>query len=430
MRSALAGLLGRFLRNTNGSTLHVFALSFGPMMALMGAAVEYSKASDDRAGLQRALDAAVLTGAKDGSSQWITVATDAFKSAFRSKTGQDPTPQFSLSTNRYAASVATSTNTALITPLGFKSIEISAAAAALANPGDSDTSCVLTLGQGQALGTASMTFNGAPNVSLTGCTIRSNTSMRCNGQNTGAMSSISTGTTAGCSNPISGANAVGDIYRPLATNITRKCPPTSRANAIWSPSTLPSSTEMVTVLAFDRTEYHVCGNLTLSGSGSLTGAYPNSDTIIVVENGSLTLDRDAAISAIRTAIVLTGTNGTASAIIFPNGNGHGASLTLSPPTNRSDPWAGIAIYQDPALTTGISEDWGPGATLTVDGVVYLPNADITLRGNMASSSSGCPKLVTNTLTIDGGVSLSHSGQACESLKVQQWATPRSSILVQ
>ena len=208
MRSVLR-FLGRFVRNTDGSTLHIFALSLGPMMALMGAAVEYSRASDDRAGLQRALDAAVLTGAKDGSAQWVTVATQAFRSAFQSANSPAPTPQFSFSGNRYAGTVAASTNTALVTPLGVKSIPISAAWAALVNPGDTDTSCVLTLGQGQALGADSMTFNGAPNVALTGCTIRSNTSMRCNGHNTGAVASVSAGTTSGCSNPVSGAKCRG-----------------------------------------------------------------------------------------------------------------------------------------------------------------------------------------------------------------------------
>src|SRR3954463_1612882 len=125
MRSVLR-FLGRFVRNSDGSTLHIFALSLGPMMALMGAAVEYSRASDDRASLQRAIDAAVLTGAKDGSAQWVTVATNAFKSAFQSRSGTTPTPQFNSSGNRFAASVATSSNTALVTPLGVKSIAISA----------------------------------------------------------------------------------------------------------------------------------------------------------------------------------------------------------------------------------------------------------------------------------------------------------------
>jgi hypothetical protein len=427
MRSVLR-FFGNFANNASGSVLNVFALSLGPTMMLMGAAVEYSRASDDRAGLQRALDAAILMGAKDGTSQWITVATSTFRSAFQSKSGAAATPQFSSSGNRYAAAVATSSSTALLTPIGVQAIPISASATALVTPADNDSSCLLTLGRNQALATNSMTFSGVPSVVLNGCSIRSNTSLNCNGHGTSAMASISAGTTNGCNNPISGASVVGDIYRPLASNITRKCS-SANGNVSWSPGNPPASNKMVTVLAYDRTEYHICGDLTLSGSGSLTGAYPSSDTIIVVENGSLTLARDAAISATRTAIVLTGNNPTASAINFPNGAGQVATLTLSPPTTRSDPWAGIAIYQDPALTN-VSEDWGPGATLTVDGVVYLPNADVTLRGNMGSSSSGCPKVVTNTLTVGGDVNLTHTGQACSSLNVQQWAQPRSPVLVQ
>jgi hypothetical protein len=60
---------------------------------------------------------------------------------------------------------------------------------------------------------------------------------------------------------------------------------------------------------------------------------------------------------------------------FPNGNGKEATLTVSPPTNSTNPWAGMSIYQDPALTTGVNADWGPGANLAANGVVYLPQPD-------------------------------------------------------
>lgn len=126
---------------------------------------------------------------------------------------------------------------------------------------------------------------------------------------------------------------MGDIYKPLAANITHKC--SSSSTLTWSAGSPPSAAKMVTVFGVDRTEYHVCGNLTLSGSGSLTGTYPSGDTIIVVENGSLTLAPDPDISANRTAIVLTGNNGAASAIEFPNGAGHGAGLNpVSPYQQR------------------------------------------------------------------------------------------------
>src|SRR6187200_56217 len=60
-------LLVRFLaRESGGSLLPMFALTMVPVMGMVGAAVDYSRASGVQTGLQAALDAAVLAGARHG----------------------------------------------------------------------------------------------------------------------------------------------------------------------------------------------------------------------------------------------------------------------------------------------------------------------------------------------------------------------------
>jgi Flp pilus assembly protein TadG len=422
-------LLKRLRDQASGSVLPLFAFAMFPLVGFVAAAVDYSRASSDRTSLQAALDAGALAGAKDGSAQWSTVATNVFQSAYTPKGGGPiPTPSFSSSNNRYTLSASTTTKSALLTPTGIQNIPISATAAAISVPGDSDTSCILTLGKGLATTASAMTFNGSPNVNLTGCTLRSNASMRCNGHNTNASGSVSVGTTTGCSNPQSGAGAVTDIYNATASNIVRKC--SSYPGATWTPNAAPNSSKMITVFGANWTEYHVCGDLTLSGNGSLFGLLPNADSVIFVENGRLIMANSSAITVTRTAFVLTGDNSVASRVDFPNDNGHASSLTISPPTNSQNAWAGFSIYQDPALTLGVDANWGPGATLNADGIVYLPNSDLTLRGNSGSSASACAKLVINTLTVNGSVALTHTGAACTSLGVKQWASPAGSYMVQ
>jgi hypothetical protein len=170
------------------------------------------------------------------------------------------------------------------------------------------------------------------------------------------------------------------------------------------------------------TEYHVCGDLTLSGNGYLFGASPGSDAVIVVENGGVTLASNAFITAVRTTIVLTGNNSRPSAINFPSGGGNAATLSLSPSTDTGNPWQGVSLYQDPALTNGIDDDWGSGATFTADGVVYLPKANVTIRGNSASNVSSCTVFVTNTVKTNGSVNLSFSRKSdgCAKLGVKQY----------
>ena len=83
----------------------------------------------------------------------------------------------------------------------------------------------------------------------------------------------------------------------------------------------------------------------------------------------------------------------------------------------------MSLYQDPSLTNGVDDDWGPGATLNADGVIYLPNANVVVHGNSASNNSHCTKYVANTFTSNGSVNLNfqQSSSACASIGMQQYA---------
>ena len=123
-------------------------------------------------------------------------------------------------------------------------------------------------------------------------------------------------------------------------------------------------------------------------------------TRAIFERYNITSPGDLDVAA-GTTLMLSGNNSYASSINFPNGKGHAAALSLSPPTSSSDPWQGVSLYQDPALTNNVNDDWGPGATFNVDGVVYLPNADLVMHGSGASNNSG--------LAHDAGTRRAHGG---------------------
>ena len=56
----------------------IFALSLIPLVGLVGAAVDYSAANNARTSLQVSLDAALLAGAKDGTTSWAVTALNVF----------------------------------------------------------------------------------------------------------------------------------------------------------------------------------------------------------------------------------------------------------------------------------------------------------------------------------------------------------------
>src|SRR5437868_13075495 len=57
-------LLSRFLRNRRGNVAPMFAIAVIPVIGLTGAAIDYSRASSARTGMQAAIDATALAMAK------------------------------------------------------------------------------------------------------------------------------------------------------------------------------------------------------------------------------------------------------------------------------------------------------------------------------------------------------------------------------
>lgn len=411
----------RFRQSRDGAVAMTFALALIPMVVAVGAAVDYSRANAFKTVLQTVLDTSLLAGAKDGSSSWSTVALNTFTANIAGKTSATLTPTFTTANNvTYDATVSAAVPTSFLGVINVHSMTVTAKATAQASPGDN--SCILTLDKGQPLSHVGLVLNGAPVINLAGCSIRTNTGLNCNGHDGNATKSIAAGTASGCANPTSNAPAVPDIYTDLAKNITPKCG-TLKSGFDWAAGSIPATgPAFIRVTVGDYTEYHVCGDLNLSGTGALTGGTPASDVIIVIENGSLNIANNASISTSKTAIVMTGDATAQSKINFPNGNGKEATLNLSPPTDAANPWQGVALYQDPKLTNHglIDNTWGPGMNFNADGLVYLGNSNVTTDGDTSSNNSRCTKFVMNQFTTNGHVDLNFQQTNCSAIGLKQW----------
>jgi hypothetical protein len=57
---------------------------------------------------------------------------------------------------------------------------------------------------------------------------------------------------------------------------------------------------------------------------------------------------------------------------------------------------------------GVDNDWGSGATFKADGVIYLPNSNLSLSGNATSNVYNCAKIVANTISAGGSVNINFS----------------------
>src|ERR1051326_2638700 len=113
-------ILHRFIRNPHGSVAPLFALAAIPILGLIGAAADYSRAAAVRAKLQTSLDTALLAGVKDGSANWTNVAAAVV------------TPTFQTDGNGgYRASVNGTVPTSFMAIFAMNSIGVAAASSAI-----------------------------------------------------------------------------------------------------------------------------------------------------------------------------------------------------------------------------------------------------------------------------------------------------------
>lgn len=420
----IAKLIGRFVRSRKASTGIAFSLTMTPLLGVIGAAVDMSNAMRAGDKLQAAVDAGTLAGAilvvdnKDALARKVFDAN--FASVFPSKqaSGTFTTVASADGVPVYGGSASVNISTTVLRAVGIRTITVTRSARAAFGTGDN--SCIFSLGGELDLDDNSATFNGTPNVNLTGCTIRSNQSIKCNGSGIVASASIAAGSADGCPNPVNNAGQMKDIYKDLASNIEKKCG-TDDGGVTWSTAAVPTGSNVITYSRAGRQVVHICGPLTLTGTNTIAPG-GTDDLIIVVENGNIVVDRNADVTANKTTFILTGDSST-SVVDFPNGNGHHGTLRVSAGTNDANPWQGVAVYQDPRLTDNNKNmDWGPGAKFVFDGIAYFPKSDMVFRGTAETGPSACSKLVTNSFKINGGVTLKQNASGCKNQKVAQYQT--------
>ena len=431
----------KFTRNEDGGTAISFALAVVPVMATVGAAVDLGRGVVTSNNMQNGLDQAVLTVVNTpGTDAERKLRADAiFAASFHDGAATTTLVTNTDGTVTYSARMDMTT---MFVPFVSSSIAIGRSATAKATAAGTagvagvagvvalrDDSCILSLGEDLDVNFDAMVFNGNPSVTLTNCSLISNKSMKCNGNNVGAAASYAHGSVTGCPNPHPGTESYPDIYAPLVSNITRICGTTKTGYAWATSGSAPGAngTTVQTVAQTGYREIHICGTLTLSGVSSLTGNTPSEDTVIIIENGALNLANGANVKAYRTTFVLAGNNsgvlGDAAIVTWPSGAGKSATLRMTSSTGfgatsattTSNPWKGQAIYQNPNIN--LDQDWKPGANLFVDGIVYFSKAKLTVGGNISYGAGNCSKLVSGEFTLNGNVALKQDAESCGTLGV-------------
>src|SRR6185437_9540379 len=122
-------------------------------------------------------------------------------------------------------------------------------------------------------------------------------------------------------------------------------------------------------------------------------------SVLVIENGQLDTNGHTLQTAAGSALTIIFSGTAGSYTHAPTGGG---TLDFNPPTSGT--WSGIAIYQNPALTTGVDiSAAGNSPAWNISGLVYLPHSSVTFSGAVNKSSNGasCFGMVVDNITING-----------------------------
>jgi hypothetical protein len=234
---------------------------------------------------------------------------------------------------------------------------------------------------------------------------------------------------------------VTDPYSGLANNIPSvgssgcggKYPQESKHGNSYS---VAASNQLSGTLSLMSGNNFMCGDQMLTAD-TVINTPLGSPAVLIVENGQLDLNGHTLTTSSGSAVTLvfSGTNsGGYNHMPADNTNGSGGKLDIAAPT--SGPWSGVAIYQDPTLTSGVDVSAaGNSPTWNISGLIYMPHASVTLKGAIDKANAGksCVVMVADNFQISGtaGILKTDIGQCAQAgLKMPTASIPSRITLVQ
>jgi hypothetical protein len=450
--------LRRLRKDERGAVSIMMGFLMVPLVGFLALGFEVSNWYSITRGMQHAADAATLAAATNNSVILVgalpayeaearaVAATYGFVGGTNNVTinvRNDQTCPLTGDTNCYSVSISGYTPLLLSQVVGFKgdgningSLQKQLSAVAVAKPSSPADICVLALASSGA--NPAIHTNGAPTANLNGCNTLSYTGSDCNGHNLGIGTSFTVGSfNSGCGakqrtnqselsppdpykNQISG-NIPNYVNNPCNNNFPQEQKQGNHysLDASTQPLNLANLVVGNTLTLLPGNNF-VCGDQLLTGDVTVNTPSGQS-AVLIIENGLLDLNSHTFQTAQTCnppavqiscssglTIVFTGDPTSATYKHYPFDNqGPGGVLDITPPT--TGPWAGIALVQDPNLqdvngNLDISAA-GNSPTLNITGLIYTPNAMITLKGAINASNNGkgnpCLVVVADNVQIDG-----------------------------
>lgn len=421
IRRTIATTIRRLARDRRGNIALVSAMVAPVLMGTFGLGTEVASWYANQRAMQNAADSAAVAAATNASGNY-DVEAKAVAAHYGYANGQNGVVVTASNaaacpsggTNCYSVTISKSLPLILAKFVGYngdttlagapaKRIHATAVATQALTP---RPYCLVALGQTGV----TIRGNGGPFADLSGCNVMANGDATCNGHDLGADVGDAHGTNSGCGEQRhSNLPIMPDPFAGLASNI----PPNPCNGSYPQEPTKKTGTPLPGTNLFAGgyswgAVQTVCGDMKLTAP--VTVANSSGPTTLVIYNGDL--DTNGYTFATAAGSQLT--------VIFAGDNSYthtpigGGALDIQAPTSGT--WSGVAMYQDPALTSGVDiSAAGNSPTWDITGLVYLPHSSVTFSGAVNKSSNGasCFAMVMNDITINGTGSILAHGQCTQ-----------------
>ena len=374
-REAVRGSLGDLIRAKSGQVGVIVGLSAVPMAMAVGFGIDYSRAVTLRSQLQAALDAAVIAGAKDGTSGWTTVATNTMTAAVPSGVTVS-SKAFALDADGNYAGTATGTlSTTFSSLFALASLQVDVAATAM-KPVSGSKVCILL---NSTTATPGLLLNSGANLNAPDCEVH----VRSTGNPAATFNSGTVFTTK--KTCVAGSNVIDN--GGTHASLTKSC--TTTTDPFGGTLPVPSSA--------------TCTYSGLNYNGGAVTLSPGTYCYGINFNGTTTLTLNPGVYVIKSGNwnfnggTMTGTGVT---FYFPDSsyiqfNGT-SKLNLTAPTSGT--YANLLWYEAQNLSkSSFTINATNGANL--EGLIWLPSRNLTLNSG-ASVSSNKLTMVLNTLIMN------------------------------
>jgi Flp pilus assembly protein TadG len=393
IRSFVAFITGE----KQGSVLPTFAIALVPLVAAVGASVDYSQANQVRSSLQSTLDAAILAAVRDGTSAWNSTAQDFFNLNLQLQGVPVQSPSFTKSnTGTVSGSVSAVVPTTFLGVVGVSSVAVTVhSSAGLSSSAVAAQYCVLALNKTAQPGLR-LTGNATIDIKAPQCILQVNSNA------IGAVNMTGNASITSAHNCF-----VGSTVKVGNATIT---PPADACKQVADP--FAGYTRTPAVGACTVTNYSVSGNKTvvlqpgvycggMQFSGQVNVTFQPG--IYIIKDGPLQASSGASFTGDNVAFYLTGSGAAV------NLSGQASIHLVGRRGEATDPLVGFVFFLDPSGPSGLaaaSSQLSGSSDLYFEGVIYLPGQLVNITGSAEiESPSPFTSFIADRIDINGNGTL-------------------------